>query len=231
MLRDWKLWGWPRPFGPFPSVNNQNKKYNIIPSVTKIQTVARLVRGIWWSLSLSGRSGVRSSLTPKILGFMQTLGKSELRPVNTRLACFDQSNHNTSSTLITSPCTYGSFSRWHVSYLHHSGLTVDFYCLTLTFPLFSLFCLETLTSLNFFIQTRIYAPFAPLESSHWALKLDSIFIYIWRIWSGGKTESILDHSSPLEAFGPPKVGFSYRLSEDKVLSLFQSLSIMPYLDL
>jgi len=49
--------------------------------------------------------------------------------------------------------------------------------------------------------------------------------------SGGFTESILDHSSPLEALGPPKVGFRYRVSEDKVPSLFQSLSIVLYLDL
>jgi len=49
-------------------------------------------------------------------------------------------------------------------------------------------------------------------------------------WSGGKTKSILDHSSLLEAFGPPKIVFSYRVSEDKFPSLFQYLFIMLYLD-
>lgn len=130
---------------------------------------------------------------------------------------------------MTSPWTYGAFPGWHVSCWHHPGLTID--CLTLTFLHFTLVWLETLNSFNFFIRTRIYASFTSLESYQQELQLDPTFICIWRLWSRGKTGSILNHSSPLEAFGPPNVGFSYRVSENKFPSLFQYISIVLYLDL
>jgi len=58
--------------------------------------------------------------------------------------------------------------------------------------------------------------FSPLASYSWALQNFSISPVFEDFWSGGYAKSILDHSSPLEAFGPPKVGFLYRVSEDKV---------------